>query len=229
MKKRFSLIFYCLMGAFGFLFLLNLFDFHQLSFNTDVWLLYFIVPLYLLGLHLIWSKVWRWNQSEIERVGSTDPQTHLLNSSQFLSVLEGEIDRSRRKGYVLSLLYMDIDYFSRYNQTYGMNKGNAVLDQMGHLLKSNTRKYDYCFRFGNDEFACILPETDKVQARIVAERVRELFYSTYAGDLALSVGLVSLAEGDDTSRLFRKSEAAMIEARRDGGNRIRAYVDRGMI
>jgi len=229
MRERFSQFFYALMAAFGVLFLINLFDLNTMKLDTRNWPLYILVPLYLLGLHFLWQKFNAWSSKAMEQASATDPQTGLNNSSEFFRILEGEIDRSRRRGHVLSVLFIDIDYFGRFNQSRGVAKGNAVLGQMGNLMRENTRKYDYPFRLGNDDFAAVLPETDKVQARLVAERIRELFYSTYPGELSLSIGLVSMVEGDDVNKLFRKSEGAMIEARRDGGNRVRAYVDRGMI
>ena len=104
-----------------------------------------------------------------------------------------------------------------------------VLSYMGQLIRSSTRKYDSGFRFGNDEFALIFPETDKSQARIVAERLRERFFNQFNGELGLSIGITELDDGDNVDRIVRKAEAAMQEARRNGGNRTRAYIERGQL
>ncbi len=110
-----------------------------------------------------------------------------------------------------------------------MKAGDEVLAHMGEILTGMTRKYDIGFRFGNDEFVVLLPETDKVQARFIAERIGEAFGRTYEGSLSLSMGIAQWIEEDSVDTLLRKAEEAMNEARRGGGNLIRTHIDRGQV
>ncbi len=165
----------------------------------------------------------------LETAMVTDPQSLMYNSAHFYSTVEAEIDRSKRRDYTFSIIYSDIDYFHRYNEENGMKAGDDVLAHMGEMLAGMTRKYDIGFRFGNDEFVVLLPETDKVQARFIAERIGEAFGRAYEGSLSLSIGIAQWIEGDTVDSLLRKAEESMNDARRGGGNLIRTHIDRGQV
>ncbi len=159
----------------------------------------------------------------------TDFNTGLNNVGIMFRTIEAEIDRSARRRYSLSFAVMDVDYFKRYNEHYGVKAGNRALAAMGEEIQKSTRVYDIAFRIGNDEFAVLLPETDINQSKMVMERIRKGFTSRYDGELGLSVGVASLEKRDDVDRIFKKAQAAMNEARRLGGGSIRSYIDRGQL
>ena len=182
-----------------------------------------MVVLYVYTLNSIKNA----GEEELSAARITEPLSGLYNSTHFFSCMEGEIDRSVRNNYTFSLIYMDIDYFQRYNQDQGLKEGDKVITRLGELMTGVTRKYDLGFRFGNDEFAMVLPETDKIKSRIIAERIRNSFQLAYDGKLSLSIGISEWEKGDDVDRMLRKAETAMNEARRGGGNKIRAHIDRG--
>ncbi|MEA3543586.1 MAG: diguanylate cyclase [Thermodesulfobacteriota bacterium] len=103
----------------------------------------------------------------------TDDLTGLYNH-RFLHIsLSREIRRSQRYGLQFSLLFLDLDRFKEINDNYGHLAGSAALQEVGHLLTDCVRDVDTLFRFGGDEFAAILVETDDKTARIVAERIRK--------------------------------------------------------
>lgn len=103
----------------------------------------------------------------------TDDLTGLYNH-RFLQIsLSREIRRSQRYGLKFSLLFLDLDRFKEINDNYGHLAGSAALQEVGHLLANCVRDVDTLFRFGGDEFAAILVETDDRTARIVAERIRK--------------------------------------------------------
>jgi diguanylate cyclase (GGDEF)-like protein len=218
-----------LMVIYATLFLLANFDFKTMMLATDNWIEYVLLVLFYILLFQFWSMARRVCQQNVLRASITDSLSSLFNSQHFFRTLEAEIDRSRRKGHGLSAMLVDIDYFHRYNQTHGLRVGDRVLRRIGEIVRSSTRKYDTGFRFGNDDFALILPETDRMESRIIGERLRETFESLYGGELALSIGVATLDENDDVDRLLRKAELAMEEARRGGGNRTRTYIERGQI
>ncbi len=218
-----------LMAVFAVLFVLSNIDFKTLSVNTGNWIEYILIVLFFTLLLQFWKMVRKVHKQEIIKATITDSLSLLFNSQHFFRTLEAEIDRSKRRSHNLSILYLDIDYFHRYNQNHGLREGDRVLRYLGDLIRSATRKYDTAFRFGNDEFALILPETDRMQGRIISERIRESFFNNYGGELGLSIGVASLDEPDNVDRMVRKAESAMEEARRGGGNRIRAYIERGQL
>ncbi len=102
----------------------------------------------------------------------TDDLTGLYNHRYLRVSLNREIRRAHRYGLKFSLLFLDLDRFKEINDNYGHLAGSAALQEVGHLLATCVRDVDTLFRFGGDEFAAILVETDDRTARIVAERIR---------------------------------------------------------
>ncbi|MCF6266062.1 MAG: diguanylate cyclase [Desulfuromusa sp.] len=104
----------------------------------------------------------------------TDDLTGLYNHRYMQVSLSHEIRRAQRYGLKFSLLFLDLDRFKEINDNYGHLAGSAALQEVGRLLDKCVRDVDMLFRFGGDEFAAILVETDDTTARIVAERIRKV-------------------------------------------------------
>ena len=104
----------------------------------------------------------------------TDDLTGLYNHRYLQVSLNREIRRAQRYGLKFSLLFLDLDRFKEINDNYGHLAGSAALQEVGRLLAACVRDVDTLFRFGGDEFAAILVETDDSTARIVAERIRKV-------------------------------------------------------
>jgi GGDEF domain-containing protein len=102
-----------------------------------------------------------------------DEVTSVHNRRYFNDVLGQEVHRARRYGNPLSLLILDIDDFKRVNDTRGHLEGDAVLRKVGRILRDNTRQTDIVCRYGGDEFAVLLPETNGSDAYTLAERIRK--------------------------------------------------------
>ncbi len=103
----------------------------------------------------------------------TDDLTGLYNHRYMEVVLEHEIRRSQRYGLQFSLLFLDLDSFKQINDNHGHLAGSAALQEVGRLLLGCVRDVDTLFRYGGDEFAAILVETDSQTAQVVAERIRK--------------------------------------------------------
>ena len=103
----------------------------------------------------------------------TDDLTGLYNHRYMQVALSQEIRRSQRYGLKFSLLFLDLDRFKEINDHHGHLAGSAALQEVGKLLIDCVRDVDTLFRFGGDEFAALLVETDGSKARIVAERIRK--------------------------------------------------------
>lgn len=106
-------------------------------------------------------------------LADTDGLTGLSNRRRFDQALEAELARSGRSGLPLSLIILDVDYFKNYNDSYGHLGGDTALQRVGAVLRSSChRAMDVAARYGGDEFAAILPETDQGDAMKIAESAR---------------------------------------------------------
>ncbi|MFQ5532234.1 MAG: GAF domain-containing protein [Candidatus Methylomirabilales bacterium] len=161
--------------------------------------------------------------AETRRLANTDALTGLYNHRYFYHILDTEVKRARRYGRSLSLIMVDIDYFKNFNDRYGHLAGDEVLRALAQVLQKNSRRVDTVARYGGDEFAIILPETDLAQAAAQAQRLR-----TAAGeerwrerDLTISIGAAALtpdmARGED---LVREADRALYQAKAAGRNQL---------
>ncbi|MCP4982464.1 MAG: GGDEF domain-containing protein [Gammaproteobacteria bacterium] len=110
---------------------------------------------------------------ELSELVSTDALTGLFNFRHFKTILQAEMDRSKRSGIPTSLVLVDVDHFKVVNDTYGHEMGNLALKHLATILKSEVRTTDIVFRYGGEEFAMIFPETHLNLAVKVADRIRE--------------------------------------------------------
>ncbi len=123
-----------------------------------------------------------------------DDLTKLYNARYLKVVLDRELKRSDRYGMAVSLLFLDIDYFKRVNDSYGHLVGSRVLCEVGTILNACVRETDTIVRYGGDEFVVILGETNPDQALLAAERMRtaverHLFMREEGLDLHLTVSV----------------------------------------
>jgi len=156
-----------------------------------------------------------------------DPLTGLYTRRHFINRLTEATGLSRRYGEPLSLAIFDVDNFSVVNNTYGAATGDRVLQTVAALIRENIREVDSLFRYGADEFAVILPETDVARARQLADRVRRLIRAerTVAedGGQVIASVCVGVAEFEEDMRgigpLIAQAEEALYAAKTGGHDR----------
>ena len=159
----------------------------------------------------------------------TDELTGLYNLRHFHETLDGEIERSRRFSQPVGLMLLDIDNFKSVNDTYGHQQGDLVLIEVGRVLRALSRDIDEPARYGGEEMAVILPQTDVAGAELLAERMR----AAVAGidierldgggrlQVTASFGVASLpANARDKDSLIAEADAALYRAKRAGKNRV---------
>jgi diguanylate cyclase (GGDEF)-like protein/PAS domain S-box-containing protein len=159
-------------------------------------------------------------REKLKLLSITDDLTGLYNQRYFYESLHREIERSNRKNSFFGLILLDIDRFKRYNDEFGHLQGDAILKGVGDVVRSTIRKIDFGFRYGGDEFAVLLPETEIENALLIAERLRVNGLSQFEGAVTFSVGVVQGGARCDERLLLEAADKAMYEAKRMGGNNV---------
>ncbi|WP_051323694.1 GGDEF domain-containing protein [Candidatus Solirubrobacter pratensis] len=165
----------------------------------------------------------------VQRQAVTDELTGLFNHRRFQEVMAAEVERARRYDQEMGLIMLDIDNFKRVNDTYGHMQGDMVLREVARVLRQSAREIDEPARYGGEEMAVALPQTDLEGAFRFAERVRKrieaLDLPLLDGDGVLKVtasfGAASLsaAANGDKEGLVAAADAALYRAKRSGKNR----------
>ncbi len=159
--------------------------------------------------------------SKLSELATLDALTQLRNRRAFEERLEDETRRWRRHGSDVSLVMLDIDHFKAFNDTYGHPKGDEVLRAVGRLLRRSLRASDFPARFGGEEFAIILPNTDRAGSLVVAEQVRRAIAGAVWEDrpITASVGVATLSEEISTSEeLVDFADRALYRSKQAGRN-----------
>jgi diguanylate cyclase (GGDEF)-like protein/PAS domain S-box-containing protein len=156
------------------------------------------------------------------KLAITDGLTELYNSRHFHDQIKRELSRLRRNpGRKLSLILLDIDHFKQLNDTEGHQMGDHVLRSLGQVIKVCIRKdVDSGYRYGGDEFVIILPDTDKAQAKVAAERIQKQFGAFKFGNTGLSMGIAEAFSDEDEQSLIKRADEAMYTSKKEGRSRL---------
>lgn len=168
--------------------------------------------------------------SESERhfklMSFTDGLTGLFNKRHFNLRLGEALAGHRNQDESVCLLLLDIDDFKSFNDSYGHDQGDLVLQALGLIIADNLRPGDVPCRWGGEEFAVILPGTDLTQAQGVAERIRRKFagqafrQGAEAAHRTVSLGLARARPGEDAESLLHRVDQALYQAKRQGKDRL---------
>ena len=164
---------------------------------------------------------------EMEKLAITDSLTGLYNRRFFFAFAENEIERSKRYNKNLSIIMMDIDHFKKVNDSFGHQIGDQVLKEIADICLSILRKVDLMCRYGGEEFAVLLPETEGAEAAHAAERmctaISSLRLKNEKGDVSVSVS-IGVAELNSSRGSFEKllaaADKALYTAKETGRNRV---------
>lgn len=150
----------------------------------------------------------------IHQGASKDPLTGLYNRRCFYDRMNYEMEKMKRTKLPLSLALIDIDNFKAINDTYGHLEGDRVLVQLAGVFKAQARSGDTIVRWGGEEFATILPETDKNGAIAFAERIRRLVEgSDWKYIVTVSVGITTVCHEYDTEKIMSIADKALYKAK----------------
>jgi len=161
-----------------------------------------------------------------------DPLTGLLNRASLdARVIEIE-EQGHLTGGAVSVIVLDLDGFKRVNDTHGHERGDTVLRDVAYEIRKSLRSFELVYRIGGEEFLVLLPGVELAEALQIAERVRDAVEEARPGALTLTVsaGVASKSGGDIRyGELFRAADAALLEAKRGGRNRVEAAGGRPVV
>jgi len=156
----------------------------------------------------------------------TCPLTQLGNRSLFDQIIRREIAMAMRHQGSFTLLMLDIDDFKQINDTAGHLAGDAILREMGKLLRQQQRHSDYAFRYGGEEFILLLSQSSVSGAYQVAERIRQqienhaFMFQHNPINVTVSIGLAHFQPTDSLESLFQRADSALYAAKANGKNQI---------
>ncbi|MBW4653433.1 MAG: sensor domain-containing diguanylate cyclase [Kaiparowitsia implicata GSE-PSE-MK54-09C] len=165
-------------------------------------------------------------ESKLAKMAATDGLTGLLNRRAFVEAAGATMADLHITSRPAALLMFDVDHFKLINDTYGHQAGDQALQAIAATCRSVLRASDLVARIGGEEFACFMPDTDTVNAAMLAERLRQkvaaLAIPPMASRVTISVGIANMpASGVTLDNLLTSADRAMYLAKRDGRNRVR--------
>ena len=162
----------------------------------------------------------------LEEQATTDGLTGLVNHRTFQERFSAMLGRADRHKFKVSLILTDIDHFKKINDTYGHPTGDQVLKRVAGILKASARKIDIVARYGGEEFAIVLEGTDRVGARMLAERIREEIgqqsFESAKGNFQATLSLGVAVYPDDArvkADVIARADQALYAAKHGGRNR----------
>lgn len=178
------------------------------------------------------------NNASLVEQSSTDMMTHLKLKYYFFNVLTDKLDLAFAQNQPLSIIMFDIDFFKKFNDTYGHACGDYVLQTVAKIIKGGIRGQDMASRYGGEEFTVMLHNTGKEDAMQVAERIRQniekndFYYEDQHMKVTISSG-VSVFSTDtnpvtSAKQLVEQADQALYMSKRNGRNRV-TYADPAII
>lgn len=160
----------------------------------------------------------------------TDELTEQFNYRYFRNRLTDELRRADRYRQQLSVLMLDLDHFKKVNDRYGHQTGNIILKEVANIIKQCVRDVDVVARYGGEEFVVILPQTEEIEATVIAERIRDtVAKNNFVGshgerniNVTVSIGGATYPDGVHTlEQLLEKVDQTMYRAKAEGRNLVR--------
>ncbi|MDP8217677.1 MAG: GGDEF domain-containing protein [Candidatus Theseobacter exili] len=161
----------------------------------------------------------------IFQMASKDGLTGVYTNRHFMEIMKMSVSRSKRHQRSLSVLMLDLDLFKNINDTYGHQAGDYVLKETASIVIKNLREEDLFARYGGEEFILLLPDTILNNAILVAEKIRRIIdlnqyiYNGKEMEVTVSIGVASLEQKDNSSKLIERADKALYLAKNNGRNR----------
>lgn len=163
-------------------------------------------------------------EAEITHLMLTDTLTDMPNRRHFEQVVEREMKHVHRHHAPLCFALADIDHFKIVNDTYGHDAGDAVLQEVAVCIKENLRDTDFAARWGGEEFAVMLVNSDTDKAASVVDRLRRAIEDTHVNaidrNVTISIGLAQFQDYDSLESVLKRADEFLYQSKKDGRNRV---------
>ncbi|MFH1691321.1 MAG: diguanylate cyclase [Candidatus Omnitrophota bacterium] len=170
-------------------------------------------------------------KDRLEGLALKDAMTEVYNFRYFRERLAAEFERAKRLLSSITIMMIDLDYFKSVNDTHGHHFGDKVLKQVARFLVSELRVNDVVARWGGEEFAVILPDTNRIDGLAVADKILDLLHKRWFGDeattirLKCSIGVVSYPEDPlfSVDEIIDAGEQSIYKVKERGGDGVALY------
>ena len=171
----------------------------------------------------------RENLASVQKEALTDALTGIANRKQFDMMLRNEAMHAMEDGSQLSLALVDIDYFKKFNDTYGHQVGDKVLKLVAQMLSRNIKGRDLAARYGGEEFALLLPKTELEDGAALCEQIRSSVESKVLrnkqsgedyGKITISIGVSEFEPGESLNQLIARADECLYRAKDLGRNQV---------
>ena len=163
----------------------------------------------------------------LKLMASTDELTGLMNRRELNLRAPELINQAKRYTHNIALLMIDIDHFKKINDAYGHLEGDRVLKKLGQKLQTFGRQTDLIARFGGEEFNMLLPDTNKSDAKIFAQRLHQLMLGIEVNltPITVSIGITMTDGSHSLHDLTNQADGALYEAKKNGRNQTEFYTE----
>lgn len=169
---------------------------------------------------------------KLEDMVNFDGLTNVYNHRYFQDKLKEKVEIGRKENKLVSMIFIDIDYFKHYNDLYGHQKGDNILKELAQIVTKSVREKDIVARYGGEEFAVILDDTAEKEALEIAEKIRANIEETYfegeenqpKGKITASIGISIFPDkAKDEIELIKSADDALYRAKFFNKNRVETY------
>lgn len=172
------------------------------------------------------KEAFRIRISELEKLAMKDNLTGLPNRRYIDMEIRNRIEENKRISIAFGILFMDIDHFKRFNDTYGHDIGDNVLKFVARTLIGNSRPFDICGRWGGEEFIGVIRNTGQKELEMIGERFRMLVGSSYLmhkGEklgITISVGATLYRQEETAEELLKRADSLLYISKENGRDRV---------
>ena len=163
------------------------------------------------------------------KLATTDGLTELYNHRYFQEQMKMQVEQCKRYGTSFSLIIIDIDYFKKFNDTFGHQAGDNVLRQVAQILKNNIRATDIACRYGGEEMSIILPNSTKNSSLTTAEKICKRVASNkfklnnvaLEENVTISLGVATYPDdGETASEIIEAADKRLYQSKHNGRNQV---------
>jgi diguanylate cyclase (GGDEF)-like protein len=156
-------------------------------------------------------------------LATTDQLTQVSNRAKFKIILEKEIQRYQRENSIFSIIFFDIDFFKKINDTYGHNEGDNVLRDLSNLVSENIRSSDTIARWGGEEFIILCIDSNLENSILIAEKLRKIIEEYDFGlptNVTCSFGVSEYISDESQECFIKRADNGLYKAKESGRNRV---------